>query len=44
PMFQILDIVFLYSFFVVASWSAAGCMQLSEAGGGLEVPRESEAA
>ena len=42
PVFQILDIVFLYSFFIVAAWSAAGCMVLGEGGQGMRNPRESE--
>jgi hypothetical protein len=40
PVFQVLDIVLLYCFFIVTAWSAMGCMQLSESNGGLKLPVE----
>eukprot|EP00520_Triparma_pacifica_P003415 CAMPEP_0118638522 /NCGR_PEP_ID=MMETSP0785-20121206/3734_1 /TAXON_ID=91992 /ORGANISM="Bolidomonas pacifica, Strain CCMP 1866" /LENGTH=113 /DNA_ID=CAMNT_0006529787 /DNA_START=241 /DNA_END=582 /DNA_ORIENTATION=+ len=33
PVIEVLDMVFLWSFFIVTSWSAAGCVTLAETGG-----------
>lgn len=37
PVFALLDVVFLFSFFLVTAWSAVGCMHLAETGG-LKLP------
>mmetsp|Transcript_25020 Transcript_25020/g.49834 ORF Transcript_25020/g.49834 Transcript_25020/m.49834 type:complete len:257 (-) Transcript_25020:52-822(-) len=37
PVFALLDVVFMWSFFAVTLWSAVGCVHLSESGG-MKVP------